>query len=337
MFKYFLNIRSSKRAFTLVELLVVIAIIGVLVGLLLPAVQAAREAARRMQCTNNLKQLALAAHNRHDAMKKFPAAFEDYLPGSTTAQLSNPDWGWGVRLMPYFEQGSAYNLLGATGPTQLDAIVLACSVLPGDSPISAYPTQFQGFVQVTSSVIPVFQCPSGAGAVQNLFGFSDPAIYRRVEGVGRGNYIANIGVTTNGGALAGDSGGPFIYQMELGFRDLVDGSSNTILMGERARPRITNDEVTWLGTPKSVGNGAHGKRVTGSAQYVINPIIQGADSVFSFSSVHPGGANFAFADGSIHFISDTVQFGWHRTDRTRWGVYQKLAHRNDGFVVGDWE
>ncbi|MEQ1827244.1 MAG: DUF1559 domain-containing protein [Pirellula sp.] len=331
---------ERRSAFTLVELLVVIAIIGVLVGLLLPAVQAAREAARRMQCTNNLKQLALAAHTRHDAMRRFPAAFEDYLPGgalATSPENQNPDWGWAVRLMPYFEQGSAYNLLGATGPTQLDAIILACSTQPGDAPVTAYPAQYQGFVQVTGSIIPVFQCPSGAEIVQPVFGFHDPEVYRRNQGVGKGNYIANIGTTTNGGALAGDSGGPFIYRIEKGIRDLSDGTSNTLLIGERARANITNDEVTWLGTPKSFGNGAHGKRVTGSAQYVINPVVQGTASVFSFSSMHTGGANFAFADGSVHFLSEVVEFGWHATDRTKWGVFQKLAHREDGFVVGAWQ
>ncbi len=326
------------RGFTLVELLVVIAIIGVLVGLLLPAVQSAREAARRMQCTNNLKQLALAAHTRHDTFRKFPAAFEDYLPGGATAtsrENQNPDWGWAVRLLPYVEQGNAYNLLGAAGPIQLEAIILACSTQAGNAPVTAYPPQFQDFVRITSGIIPVFQCPSGASEVQPIRGFHDPEVYRRDEGVGRGNYIANIGTTTNGGALANDSGGPFIYRIEKGIRDVSDGTSNTILLGERARPRITNDEVTWLGTPKSVGNGAHGKRVTGSAQYVINPVVQGTDSVFSFSSMHTGGANFAFVDGSVRFLGETIEFGFHASDRTRWGAYQKLAHREDGFVVGN--
>ncbi len=168
-------------------------------------------------------------------------------------------------------------------------------------------------------------------------GFYDPMIYRRDEGIGKANYIANIGVTINGGALKDDSGGPFIYKDEKGFRDISDGTSNTILVGERARANVTNDEVTWLGTPKSIGNGAHGKRCTGSAQYVINPVVQGTASVFSFSSMHVGGANFAFADGSVHFISETIEFGWHRTNRTLWGVFQKLAHREDGLVVGNWE
>ena len=328
--------RTRRSAFTLVELLVVIAIIGVLVGLLLPAVQAAREAARRMQCTNNLKQLALAAHNRHDTYGKFPAAFEDALPGTGTAE-QNPDWGWAVRLMPYYEQGNAYNLMGAGGTTTLQEIVLACAALPATSAITDYPAQYQGFVQVTTTQIPVHQCPSGAGIVQTLTGFHDPMVYRRNEGIGKGNYIANIGVTINGGALKNDSGGPFIYMEEKGIRDVTDGTSNTILVGERARPNITNDEVTWLGSPKSVGNGAHGKRVSGSAQYVINPVVQGTASVFSFSSMHVGGANFAFADGSVHFLNETIEWGWHRTDTSLWGVFQKLAHRSDGLVAGNWQ
>jgi prepilin-type N-terminal cleavage/methylation domain-containing protein/prepilin-type processing-associated H-X9-DG protein len=329
---------KKSRGFTLVELLVVIAIIGVLVGLLLPAVQAAREAARRMQCSNNLKQLGLAAHNRESAMRKFPAGYYDWLPGGTAAasvENQNPDWSWAVMLMPYLEQGNVYQALGVDR-FKLQEIIVGCSNIPGSAPITAYPTQYQDFVRVTSTELPVFICPSGSGEVSTLRSFSDPVaqMYNRDSGIGKSNYVACIGVTTNGGALASDPGGAFVYKDEKKMGNIIDGTSNTILIGERAVKIATNDEVTWLGTPKSVGNGAHGKRVMGSAQYVINPIpTQTTATVFSFSSLHTGGANFVLADGSVHFISDTIEFKWHASDRTQWGVFQKLAHREDGFPV----
>lgn len=329
---------KTSRGFTLVELLVVIAIIGILVGLLLPAVQAAREAARRMQCTNNLKQLALAAHNRESAYRKLPAGYYDYLPGGSAAsspENQNPDWSWAVMLLPFLEQINVYNAMGVD-QNKLQAIVIACSGIAGNAPITDYPPQYQKFVQVTSTDLPVFICPSGASEVTTLKTFSDPAsqMYRRDSGIAKSNYVACIGVTPNGGALSNDAGGAFIYKDEKGFRDISDGTSNTILVGERALKGTTADEVTWLGTPKSIGNGAHGKRVMGSAQYVINPIpTQNTAAVFSFSSLHPGGANFAVADGSVQFISDTIEFKWHAKDMTQWGVFQKLAHRSDGFAT----
>jgi prepilin-type N-terminal cleavage/methylation domain-containing protein/prepilin-type processing-associated H-X9-DG protein len=327
---------KKSSGFTLVELLVVISIIGVLVGLLLPAVQAAREAARRMQCSNNLKQLGLAFHNRESAMRKLPAGYYDSLPGGTSASApenQNPDWGWAVMLMPYMEQGNVYQALGVDR-FKLQEIIIGCSGIPGSAPISAYPTQFQDFVRATSTPLPSFICPSGAEQVSIMTTFSDPVsqMYNRNEGIGRSNYIACIGVTTNGGALQGDTGGVCGYKDEKGFRNITDGTSNTILAGERAVKIATNDQVTWLGTPKSIGNGAHAKRVMGSAQYVINPVpTQTQATVFSFSSLHPGGANFVLADGSVHFISDTIEFKWHATNRSQWGVFQKLAHREDGY------
>lgn len=326
---------KTSRGFTLVELLVVIAIIGILVGLLLPAVQAAREAARRMQCTNNLKQLALGVHNRESSRRRLPAGYYDYLPGGTAAaspENQNPDWSWAVMLMPYLEQGNVYNALGVDRYT-LQAIVIACSNIPGSAPITDYPAQHQDFVRVTSTDLPVFMCPSGSSEVTFLKTFSDPAtqMYRRDTGIAKSNYVACIGVTPNGGALSNDAGGAFIYKDEKGFKDISDGTSNTILIGERALKGTTSDEATWLGTPKSIGNGAHGKRIMGSAQYVINPIpTQTTAAVFSFSSMHTGGANFALADGSVHFISDTIEFKWHASDMNQWGVFQKLAHRADG-------
>lgn len=326
---------KKSRGFTLVELLVVIAVIGVLVGLLLPAVQAAREAARRMQCTNNLKQMGLAAHNRESSFRRLPAGYYDWLPGGSaaaSAENQNPDWCWATMLLPFLEQTTVYTALGVD-QNKLQAIVVACSNIPGSAPISAYPAQYQPFVQATSTDLPVFLCPSGSSEVTFLKTFSDPAaqMYNRDTGIAKSNYVANIGVTPNGGALANDAGGPFIYKDEKGFKDITDGTSNTILIGERALKGTTSDEATWLGTPKSVGNGAHGKRVMGSAQYVINPIpTQSTAAVFAFSSCHVGGANFAFADGSVQFVSDTIEFKWHATDMNQWGVFQKLAHRSDG-------
>jgi prepilin-type N-terminal cleavage/methylation domain-containing protein/prepilin-type processing-associated H-X9-DG protein len=327
---------NTRRAFTLVELLVVIAIIGILVSLLMPAVQAAREAARRAQCVNNLKQMALAAHNHHDAKGRFPAGFEDWLPGGATAtarENQNPDWCWAVRLMPYMELNSVYESL-MVDKEKLEDIIHACAGLPGNAPITAYPPQYQEFVRVTSSTIPVFQCPSASNNI--LTSFHDPEIYRRDEGIGKSNYVGCTGVTTNGGALAGDPGGAFIYMKEMRFRDFLDGTSNTMLIGERALKDSTFDEATWLGTPKSLGNGAHGKRVVGTAQYVLNPVpTDRVSAVFAFSSFHEGGANFAFTDGSVHFISETIEFKWHVSDKTVWGTYQKLAHRADGLTTGN--
>ena len=321
---------KKSHGFTLVELLVVIAIIGILVGLLLPAVQAAREAARRMQCTNNLKQMALAAHNRHDALRKLPAAYYDAFP----ADLTNPDWCWAVMLMPYLEQSNVYRALGVD-QRDLRSIIIACGgSFSGTDPVSAFPAQYQDFVRVTSIEIPVFICPSGSSEVSTLKTFSDPSpqMYRRAEGIGKSNYVACLGVTTVGGAQTIDYGGAFMYVTEKGFRDFTDGTSNTVLIGERGLKIATNDEVTWLGTPKSVGNGAHGKRVSASAEYPINPLpTLGTNTVFSFSSVHTGGANFAFADGSVHFISETIAFKWHRTDKSQWGAFQKLCSRDDGY------
>ncbi len=329
---------KKMRGFTLVELLVVIAIIGILVGLLLPAVQAAREAARRMQCTNNLKQMALAVHNRESTYKKLPAGYYDWLPGGSAAtapEQQNPDYCWATMLLPFMEMSNVYNAIGVD-QRRLQAIIVGVSGVAGSAPITAYPAQFQDFVRATSTEYPVFICPSGASEVQVMKTFSDPAaqMYNRDTGVAKSNYVACIGVTPNGGALANDPGGPFVYKDEKGFRDITDGTSNTILIGERAVQGATNDEANWLGTPKSVGNGAHPKRVTGSAQYPLNPVsTQATATVFSFSSMHRGGANFALADGSVLFISETIEFKWHATDMTQWGVYQKLCHRMDGYTT----
>lgn len=236
-------------------------------------------------------------------------------------------------LLPHLEQNNVYTALGVDR-FKLQEIIVGCSNIPGSAPITAYPAQFQDFVRATSTELPVFICPSGSSEVSVITSFSDPVaqMYNRDVGVGKSNYVACLGVTTNGGALANDAGGAFVYKDEKGFRNFTDGTSNTILIGERAVKNATNDQVTWLGTPKSVGNGAHAKRVTGSAQYVINPVpTQTTATVFSFSSLHTGGANFVLGDGSVHFISDTIEFKWHASDRTQWGVFQKLAHREDGF------
>src|SRR6056297_888152 len=108
------SLAGRRPAFTLVELLVVIAIIGILVGLLLPAVQAAREAARRMQCSNNLKQLALGCHNYADAHNKFPMAFAPAIAPYQPANVNNvqESWGWGAMLLPFIEQGNMHQSLG---------------------------------------------------------------------------------------------------------------------------------------------------------------------------------------------------------------------------------
>src|SRR5205823_7988334 len=138
--------RRAGRGFTLVELLVVIAIIGVLVALLLPAVQAAREAARRMKCQNNLKQFGLALHNYHDAYGRMPASYYRAWPTSVGTTFGTPGWGWGTMILPRLEQQALFDTLNVS-TLQLNA-----------SPLTKLPAQ---------TPLPMFRCPSDTGKKTN--------------------------------------------------------------------------------------------------------------------------------------------------------------------------
>ncbi len=192
--------RLSRNGFTLVELLVVIAIIGVLVGLLLPAVQSAREAARRMQCSNKLKQLSLACHNYQSVFGKLPPSA--ILDLSVTTTANNGSWGVHGRVLPYLEQGNAY-----------DRINLSLA--------------WDGQSSIDGLKIPTFSCPSDPGADQ-IRTFSDgrPSLYPTTYGFNFGRWFVYDPTTRKGGE------GMFFPNSFLSFRDCTDGSSSTLLISE---------------------------------------------------------------------------------------------------------
>ncbi|MCC7338005.1 MAG: DUF1559 domain-containing protein [Pirellulaceae bacterium] len=329
--------KIHRRGFTLVELLVVIAIIGILVGLLLPAVQAAREAARRMQCSNNLKQLGLAMHTYHDAHKKFPMQYyKDPSRGS-----DGPIWGWGAFLLPFVEQGNLSNALqvGSVGlNVVMDNAVLRQQVLvpqstyvcpsdPGPNMIdmaaenqvpaqsssgSRYLTDTAGnkYAQPKSNYV-MIQDKYREGPLCNGSG-SVPATHSQYDGTGAGNSCTGI-------------------------RDFTDGTSNTVMISERA----TTLKGRNLGASTVFGAYRHGwgsstiLHVTGDQG--INDALYGLLNT-GISSTHTGGAQFALGDGSVRFISESVD---HTppifttvpvTPST--GVMPFLMSRNGGEVVG---
>ena len=323
------------RGFTLVELLVVIAIIGILVALLLPAIQSARESARRMTCKNNLKQLGLAAQIYHDANRAFPAGFED----TDLVSSENADWAWPVRLFPFLELKSEYEGLKASD-TKLQTILLGLGNKPGDTAIASYPAQYQNFVRVTSTRIPTFLCPSLPDVPENIrTNFSDgPNLYIRDDGVATSNYVGCFGVATpnDGISFSGDKGGVFAAIKRIRTREITDGTSKTFMFGERGLPGVDNKETVWLGIPKAPGNTNHGSAICALSSFVLNPIpaAPAREIRSGFSSHHPGGAHFTLADGAVVFIEETIGFGGRTPDS--FGVFQRLAVRNDGQVIGDY-
>ncbi|MEZ6154028.1 MAG: DUF1559 domain-containing protein, partial [Pirellulaceae bacterium] len=228
----------SRIGFTLVELLVVIAIIGILVGLLLPAVQAAREAARRMQCTNNLKQIGLALHNYHDTHHKFPyASYLDktFINTDLTHPSLNSQWAWSAMILPFIEQGNMYNQLNV-GTNTFEAAA--------NNPVG---------LALLQTPLPAFICPSDAEAGVNrnrpfemkaggglCNGMSLPAT---VE-FAKSNYPGCNGNDDSDGIF--NSGG----NRDIGIKDITDGTSNTIMVGERPSNRYKNQTVAegpWAG------------------------------------------------------------------------------------------
>ena len=335
-----------KKGFTLVELLVVIAIIGILVGLLLPAVQAAREAARRMQCSNNLKQLALACHNYESATKAFPMAFVPPIAPYNPANVNNNQeaWGWGALVLPYIEQGNLHAQLGVNS-VGLSGLIAGRN--PSLTSVLARPLLETG--------LSAFQCPSdsesgaqipqqrhfggGVGTVAAGWGNWRP---------GRSNYMVCRG-TRDQPQHRIDTHGMFMENTAIKHGGISDGTSNTFLIGERDS-RIGRSG-SWIGVrnPRgALGRGIY--YVTANVRPKLNitdPPIAWNGSPNSaaqagFGSLHTGGAQFAYADGSVHFISQNIDWRPSQAGGCRvwdvavceptYGVYQRLGRRNDGLV-----
>jgi len=302
--------RVFQRAFTLVELLVVIAIIGVLVALLLPAVQAAREAARRMQCGNNLKQIGLALHNYHDTNLSFPpsAVKEKVQDGGGSAQALV----WSGSILPFIEQKNVF-----------DSIVgMGFGINWGDDGTNEL---------ILRTKMPAYQCPSSPDSNQPWDDGNVTQRHRASYGcVLSGTVGYDIATRTTNGenkhymdddATHARHNGPFLMQNRTTtFADISDGSSNTLLIGERYRNKATIRNYIYIGTPN--GQDEHA-RWGGSTGIQLNSLETGAAGFAGFHSAHPGGAMFALGDGSVKMLNENI-------DRY---IYACLGTRNGGESV----
>lgn len=305
-----------RRAFTLIELLVVVAIFGLLVGLLLPAVQAARETARRSECANHLKQIGLACHSYHDAMSRFPAGYWASSPYVDGQSDTTPGWGWAAALLPYLEQ-----------QTLRQAIDFR---LPIEHP--------QNAPAVRTSVA-IYLCPSDMVA-PTAFTVPD-AVGQPVVSAGPSSYAGCVG--NDASDVAGPSGsGVFYRNSATRMTDLTDGSSVTLLVGERA---WANAQGIWAGAvaggiclrgrynrcPAGGAAWAPAPMLTLAHAHLINAIADADGGLDDFSSLHVEGANFLFADGSVRFIHSVPD------DAPGGAVFQALGTRSGGEVIpGDW-
>jgi prepilin-type N-terminal cleavage/methylation domain-containing protein/prepilin-type processing-associated H-X9-DG protein len=328
-----------RRAFTLIELLVVIAIIAVLIGLLLPAVQKVRSAADRLKCTNNLKQIALALHSYHDSNNAFPSGYVD---GNTNASSTpdndvGPGWGWATFILPYIEQDNVYRQINLKLPIGTGANA-----------------------QISQQAILVYQCPSDS--LQDPFDVYDSTFTSPIATVAHSNYVGcngweecfwnsgGVGDPAGSDGLSGGYGsagnGFFWRNSHVRIGDVLDGMSNTIMVGERSS---NHSPSTWTG---AVTGGRCPAWMAGQAPYSPppGPAYDNADfdealtlahgnathlpsadfPIFdpdTFYSMHtPKGANFAFGDGSVHFLTSSISGT----------TYQYLCTIAGGEIANDW-
>ena len=356
---------GARRGFTLIELLVVIAIIAVLIALLLPAVQSAREAARRAQCTNNLKQLGLAIHNYIDRCNLFVPGISAQAPGDTWAWDSGLSWR--AMILPELEQNTVYNAFNM--------------MLKQDTSPTIQSGVYASYAWATAwyTVMTVFLCPSDGNNGQGIVPYGPTGTYPYINttpppnpkggavGVPCTNYNLSFGdnylvlplgctnpwetvpITTpvpglirrgwdgfwgTNGTVISLSGGSGSMRGFADYRtgqtatvqSVTDGMSNTILVGEVLPAQDANNEM--------YGNTGIGSGTTVPINYYTgNPFAGFGSCNFStrasyagrgFKSMHPGGANFLFADGSVHFLKASINPQ----------AYNSLGSRNGGEVVG---
>jgi len=315
-----------RRAFTLIELLVVIAIIAVLIALLLPAIQTAREAARRTQCTNNLKQIGIALHNYHAAIGAFPPGYLSQMD-PTTYDNDGPGWGWASFLLNQMEQTAVYNSINF---------------------VVGIESQANSTARLT--VIGTFLCPSDAQR-QDTFPVVDSTTTNTATGnmicnVAASNYVGSVGsgdpsslypyiIDADDGPPGRDNGnGLFFRNHSINIAQITDGTSLTFTAGERSQ---NLSRASWTGAvtnaavPLVALQGGAGFDPEGGGALVLSHTGEGhgpnspsglahGDQYWSF---HPGGANFLFADGSVRFIKEQIVFS----------IFQALATRAGGEVL----
>jgi prepilin-type N-terminal cleavage/methylation domain-containing protein len=304
--------RSACRAhaaFTLIELLTVIAIISILMGLLLPAVQQAREAANRTQCANSLKEIGLAAHLYHDQHLTLPA--------SRASLAETRSWAW--ELLPNIEQGNLYKLWPQNWPYP--------AIAPG---VPIDPEAIATASAILSTPVPLYFCPTRRpptlSNLDNPFAQTPSCLLNTGIPMSAGDYAASIGtlgidtpvVIATG--LTVNPDGSFVAVTGLRFTDIIDGLSNTLMVGEKHVP------PNAFGTfPLDCGlyDGHNPACNTRSAGPSFPLAISRDDPGWKFGSYHPGICQFVFCDGSVHALSNTI-------DPVTLGL---LAQRNDGQVI----
>lgn len=365
-------ISRQKSGFTLIELLVVIAIIAILIALLLPAVQQAREAARRTQCKNNLKQIGLALHNYHDVFDRFVYQKGGTNGGGNTARNDgnyNRRSGM-ISLLPYIEQANLYNQIESGDPSGSNGVA---GVVPpgGAAPWSGWRIWWQQ--------IPGFRCPTDPGIV-TARGTNNYAFCR-----GDSYYFGNVGNRDQN-----QNSGVFTRNTTYGMRDVVDGTSNTIAFGERvqasfgigakANPDVREGTITNVGISGSAGAciaaaqalGISNKRYNswGTVKGKFSSVWQdgqpenvafttviapngpsctndgngnadAGSAILTASSYHTGGVQVVLVDGSVKFISDSIDTGnlgavvTTLASASPYGVWGALGTRQGGEIVGE--
>jgi prepilin-type N-terminal cleavage/methylation domain-containing protein len=308
---------KRKTGFTLIELLVVITIIGILVALLLPAVQAAREAARRASCYNNLKQVGLALHNYHDVNRSLPPGWMAWDPATGRPwPQGEPGWGWAPRILPYLEQESLQEQINFSVPILHDA-----------------------YHELREHSLAMYRCPSDFGdSVFNLHESDghhdhdhtadhdddhDHDHGHVLTRLASANYVGVFGTSELhdcehvpvGGTCKGT--GVFYHMSHVKLADVKDGLSGTFFVGERS---AKHGYSTWVG---AVAGGEEAvARILGIADHPPNADGGHLDD---FSSAHPQGTNFLLGDGSVRLITETIDLH----------VYAAMATRNRHEIIED--